>query len=165
MDAENALPLESRTPTRADLLFLCRSLNANGAKYIVVGGFAMAMHGLMRATMDIDLLIEGSAENQRKVQLALEALPDKAARQLEKGDLEKFIVVRVADEFMVDLMLKTCGLTYEEAASGIQTSALDGVSIPFASAKLMLRLKQTYREKDAMDRHFLEEKLRGQERG
>jgi hypothetical protein len=114
--------------------------------------------------MDIDILIEASAENQLKVRLAMEALPDQAVRDLREGDLEQYVVVRVADEFVVDLMLKTCGVSYDEAVPGIQTSVLDGVPIPFASVKLMLRLKQTYREKDAMDRHFLEEKLRSQSR-
>jgi hypothetical protein len=156
MDPEDALPLESRPPTKADLLLLCRSLNSRFAKYVVVGGFAM---------MDIDILIEASADNQHKVRLALEALPDKAVRDLRDRDLEQYVVVRVADEFVVDLMLKTCGISYDEDAAGIETRAIDGVPIPFASVKLMLRLKQTPREKDALDRHFLEEKLRSQAGG
>src|SRR5690606_6421907 len=45
MDPENAGSLESRTPTRADLLKICRSLNAHEAKYLVVGGFALIEQG------------------------------------------------------------------------------------------------------------------------
>jgi len=66
MDPENADPGESRAPTLADLLLLCRSLNAHGAKYMVVGGFAVNYHGYTRATMDIDLLVDSSRANQAK---------------------------------------------------------------------------------------------------
>jgi hypothetical protein len=50
MDPEDAQPLESRPPTKADLLLLCRSLKAHAAKYLIVGGFTMMAHGLMHAT-------------------------------------------------------------------------------------------------------------------
>lgn len=57
MDAEDAHPAESRPPTLADLLLICRSLNEQGARYLVVGGFAVNQHGFPRATVDIDLLV------------------------------------------------------------------------------------------------------------
>jgi hypothetical protein len=44
-----------------DLLKLCRSLNDAGANYIVIGGMAMVQAGFVRATEDIDLLIDPSA--------------------------------------------------------------------------------------------------------
>jgi len=160
MDAEDAEPLESRPPTKEDLLLLCRSLNEQGAKYLIVGGFAVIEHGFTRATEDIDLLVEASQENQKKVRVAMEMLPDKAVREMAEDDLEKYLVVRVADEIVVDLMINTCGVSYEEAVPGIEIHHIDGVPIPFASAKLLLRMKQTYREKDALDRQFLEEKLK-----
>jgi len=119
--------------------------------------------GLVRATEDIDLLIEGSRENQERVRSALEILPDKAVREILPDDLENYLVVRVADEIVVDLMLKACGVAYDEAKAGIVIRTLDDVPIPFASAKLMLRLKQTHREKDILDRQFLEQKLREQQ--
>ena len=77
MDPENADAAESRPPTLADLLLLCRSLNAQGARYMIVGGFAVNHHGFTRATMDVDLLIDSSAENQFKVKKSLEVLPDR----------------------------------------------------------------------------------------
>ena len=165
MDAPDAGSLESRTPTKADLLKICQSLNEQQAKYIVVGGFAVIEQGFIRTTEDIDFLIESSRENQAKVRQALEVLPDKAVRELSEGDLENYLVVRIADEVVVDLMLKACGVGYEEAESEVEMKEIEGVTIPYASAKLLLRMKQTYREKDAVDRAFLMTKLRGQEQG
>ncbi|HXD31727.1 MAG TPA: hypothetical protein VN643_11455 [Pyrinomonadaceae bacterium] len=57
-------------------------------------------------------------------------------------------------------MLSAGGVTYKEAEEEIESREIDGVSIPFASAKLLLRTKQTFRDKDIPDRLFLERKLR-----
>lgn len=165
MADENAHPLESRTPLPEDLVMVCRSLNQEGAKYIVVGGFAVMQHGFLRTTGDIDLLLESSLENQAKVKRALEVLPDKAVRELGNDDLRDWVVVRVADEVMVDLMMFACGISYEEAQAEIEWIAIDGVPIPFASPKLLLRTKQTYREKDAEDRLYLEQMIKGRQQG
>jgi hypothetical protein len=149
-----------RTPEQTDLAKLCAALNAEIARYIVVGGMAIIQQGFLRATEDIDLLLERSRENQSRVLKALEILPDKSVREIEKTDLDEYLVVRVADEIVVDLMLSACGVTYEEARNDVEMKVIEGVSIPFASANMLLRMKQTYRDKDIPDRLFLEEKLR-----
>ena len=159
MDPENAHPAESRPPTVTDLLTVCRSLNAQGANYMVVGGFAVNQHGFTRATMDIDVLIDDSPENQLQAKKALEVLPDKAVLELGEDDLRNYVVVRICDEVVVDLMTLSCGISYRDGESEIQVFTIDGVPIPFASAKLLLRTKQTFREKDAEDRMFLEAKI------
>jgi len=83
-----------RTPEENDLVKLCAALNSQDAKYIVIGGMAMNQHGMLRATEDIDLLVERSRENQQKVRTALEVLPDKAVREMAESDLDSFTVVR-----------------------------------------------------------------------
>jgi hypothetical protein len=161
MDPENAHPAESRPPTVRDPVMVCRSLNERGARYLVVGGFAVIQHGFTRATMDIDLLVEDSLENQVKVKQALEILTDMAVRELGDDDLRSYVVVRVADEVVVDLMRVACGIDFYEAEPEIQMFTIEGVSIPFASPKLLLRTKQTLRDKDVEDRSFLQQKIAG----
>ena len=159
MADENAHPLESRIPLPDDLVKVCREMNARGAKYMVVGGFAVIQHGYLRNTGVIDLLIDDSPENQVRTKRALEILPDKAVRELGDDDLRNYVVVRVCDEVVVDLMTMACGISYKEAEPEIEIFTIDGVPIPFASAKLLLRTKQTYLDKDAEDRLFLEQKI------
>ena len=151
----------SRTPEQSDLVKLCAALNAQGANYIVVGGMAVVQQGFLRATEDIGLLLENSRQNQARVRKALEVLPDKAVREMSEDDLDAYGVVRVADEIVVDLMLSACGIGYDDAIDEVESVAIQGVPIPFASAKLLLRMKQTYRDKDIPDRIFLQEKLGG----
>src|SRR5688572_15398185 len=110
MDVEDAdAPLRPpRAATLEDLVDLCRELNAQGAKYVVVGGFAIRAAGYIRETVDVDLLVDTSLENEAKVYRSLEYLPDKAVRELEAGEIGKYTVVRVHDEFTVDLMKSAC---------------------------------------------------------
>jgi hypothetical protein len=163
METEDAdSPLEPRLPTLEDLLFLCRSLNEAAAKYVVIGGWAVIQHGFERTTSDIDLLVEASPQNFQKIKTAMLKLPDGAIRQLEPDDLDKFIVVRVGDEFVVDLMKRSCGIEYAEASREIDLIRVHDVDIPFANARLLWRTKQTHREKDVLDRAFLGELLKQQ---
>jgi hypothetical protein len=120
---------------------------------------AIVQQGFLRATEDIALLLESSRQNQAKVRRALEILPDKAILEMTEDDLDVYGVVRVADEIVVDLMLSACGVGYDEGSTEIESVVIQGVPIPFASAKLLLRMKQTYRDKDIPDRIFLEQKL------
>ena len=160
MDDESPTPLEdTRPPSVEDLARLAISLYELGAKYIVIGGFAIIAAGYTRATMDIDLLVDTSLENDAKVRDALADLPDQAILELGPGEIANYVVVRVCDEFAVDLMAKACGLTYDDAKDMIQFREHFGVKIPFASPTLLWKTKQTYREKDAMDRVFLRKLL------
>jgi hypothetical protein len=155
----------TRVPTDADLVALARELNRLGVAYVVVGGFAINRLGYIRATEDIDLLIARDLANQALVKQALEILPDRAVRELGDEDLAQWVVVRVNDDITVDLMTEACGVRYEDTTPGIEIADIDGVRIPFASAELMLKMKQSPREKDAADRSFLQQLIRARNPG
>lgn len=165
MDDERADASEDelipRLPSVEDLLELCRELNARGAQYVVVGGFAVRASGLARETMDVDLLVAADLENEARVYKALEILPDQAVLELKPGEVSAYGVVRVADEIIVDLMKSACGIEYAEAAKEVVIREVEGVPIPFASPRLLWRMKKpTHREKDAGDLAFLREYFR-----
>ena len=160
MDKKNNEYLESRPPTLEDFLRLCRHLNENKVKYIVIGGMAIIQHGFVRATEDIDLLIESGIENEEKIKKALSYLPDNAVNDISPGDINKYSVVRVADEIIIDLMKAACSIDYEAASESIIEVDLEGVKIPFASMELLWKMKQTLREKDLIDKAFLAERLK-----
>jgi hypothetical protein len=150
--------LASRPPLEADLVGLCRELNQRGAKYLVVGGFAIISAGYPRFTGDIDIMVASDRENEAKVFGALSTLPDNAVSELEPGELQKYNVIRVGDEILVDLMVSAGGIKYEEAAKEIVVREVAGEPIPFASPRLLWRMKVvTHREKDAGDLLFLRE--------
>jgi hypothetical protein len=149
----------SRPATLEDLVALCSALNNRGARYVIIGGTAMIQLGFVRATEDIDLLIQ-TGENERKVIDGVATLPDHAAKEIQPGEIEKYEVIRVADEIVVDLMAKATGISFEMAEPFIEFHEIRGVKVPFASAQLMLKLKQGVREKDVLDRRFIEALLK-----
>jgi len=159
MDDDNGTKKEeltSRAPTQEDFVNLCAKLNKLEARYIVIGGFAIITAGYPRSTMDIDYVIDTSLKNEALVYQALESLPDQAVKELLPGEVSQYNVVRVADEIVVDLMASACGIDYEEAIKDSIIRTIDGVPIPFASPRLLWRMKEkTHREKDAPDLLFL----------
>ncbi len=158
-DADTPEVEESRPPTQAEITSLCRRLNELGARYIVVGGLAIQQAGYPRPTFDVDLIIDLAPGNEAKILLAVSELPEHAAAELKVGEVAEFTVIRVADVFTVDLMKSACGLAYADLIDDAVVRELDGVSIPFASPKKLWLMKQTYREKDAVDRLFLKQLL------
>jgi hypothetical protein len=48
-----------------------KSLNSNGVEYLLIGGYAVAIHGHVRATHDIDVWVRISPENAARIQRAL----------------------------------------------------------------------------------------------
>jgi hypothetical protein len=65
-----------------------RELCAQGAEFVVVGAYALAFHGVPRATGDIDLLVRPSAENARRVLRALIRNKRSTGRTKDLADVE-----------------------------------------------------------------------------
>ncbi|MFM2199521.1 MAG: hypothetical protein RLZZ505_2953 [Verrucomicrobiota bacterium] len=146
----------SRAPHMEDLVALCARLNELGANYLVIGGWAIISSGFRRTTEDLDFIIATDPANEAKVFQALETLPDKAVLELEPGEVSKYTVVRVNDEITVDLMASASGIFYDEAKNDVIVRNITGVPIPFASPRLLYRMKEkTHREKDRADLLFL----------
>lgn len=143
------------------LVRVCSLLNKHGARYLVIGGHACILHGLVRTTEDVDLLIEDAEENFRKVIAALSELEDGAAAELTPKDLAENVVVKIADEVEVDVSRIAWKVSFIDAiVSAIQTE-IEGVKIPYVDLKTLIATKDTYREQDRADiahlRRLLEE--------
>ena len=158
MDDQDAAAY-ARAPEPEDLVRICRALNDAGARYVLIGGFAVMAHGASRFTKDIDLLVDDAPENIARVKQGLGILADNAAAEVADGDVRDHTVVRVVDEVIVDLMGRACGLAYADVAADIEWHDLAGVRVPVASPSALIRMKDTYRPQDAIDRSFLQEIL------
>lgn len=100
----------------ADFLDLLTALNAAEARFLVVGGYAVGIHGRPRATKDLDIWIEASADNARRV---LQALRDFGA---PLGDLTENDLATLGTGFKmgeppsrVDILTQIEGLRFEDA--------------------------------------------------
>ncbi|MFZ4537322.1 nucleotidyl transferase AbiEii/AbiGii toxin family protein [Propionivibrio sp.] len=141
-----------------DLKALVQSLNQHGVEYLLIGGYALFVHGYHRATTDIDLLVPATQAAGKKVKAALMVLPDQAAKDLDPEWFTEGDNIRVADAFPVDIMLNACGETYETLRQFAITVDLEGIPVHTVSLEGLLRTKQTVRDKD-VSLHVLERAL------
>ena len=139
------------------LLSVCDLLNKHRVKYIIAGAFACILHGLVRTTEDVDILISPDPENCQKVIDALSEMSDHAAAELTVQDLIENMVVKVADEVEVDVSKSAWSVSYEEAIENAKEVVLSGIRIPFLSLPDLIKSKETYREKDQLDLLSLKE--------
>ncbi len=133
------------------LLRVCGLLNAAGANYLVAGAYAMILNSVIRATEDVDILIENSPENFQKVIDGLSNLADGAARELTPKDFVENVVVKIADEVEVDVTTSAWSVTYGEAVQNARVVVIDGVRIPYLSLEDLIRSKLTQRDQDRAD--------------
>lgn len=154
----------ARPATVEDLKLLIKSLNDQGAEYLLIGGYALFALGYPRATTDIDLLVPQSLESGARVKRALLALPEKAATDIDPRWFETDETIRVADEFIVDLLFNACGETYASLQPHTVTIDLDGIPVRTLDLAGMLKTKQSARDRDRMDRFALERALAERER-
>ena len=158
---------EPRPATEADMVRLLRSLCDHQVDYVLIGGQALNLHGFLRGTADIDLLLPMNEVNGRKVLDALAFLQDNAAHDVDPAWLTEPGTVRVADEIVVDLMtLAANGETYDSLRDHIEKRDADGYSFYILDIDGLMRTKQSVRPKDKMDMEVLRRMkvLRNQEK-
>ena len=104
-------------PETLPLLRVCALLNAADARYLIAGGHACILHGIVRTTDTeyVDLLIEPTEENCARVIQALAQLEDGVAAELTPRDLLDSVVVKIADEVEVDVSTQAWKVTYADA--------------------------------------------------
>ena len=149
----------ARPATIADLKAVIRSLNENKVDYFLIGGYALFAHGYYRATTDIDILVPPTTEQAKRVIKALLILPERVSEQIDPAWFEEGETIRVADEFIVDLLFNACGETNQTLARYAEIVDLDGIPVRTLSLEGLLLTKQTVRDKDVMDRVVLQKAI------
>lgn len=136
---------------------VCAPLNAERARYIVVGATAMQLWGTTRATLDIDILIDPTVANAKRVLRALSTIGFGLASEHLAKDVATRVVTMLGDSPNVDILTRAWNVTWKEAAPRATTFLVEGVSIRAASIDDLIESKRTGRLQDAADIEVLEE--------
>lgn len=138
-------------------------LNAHHAKYVLVGATAMQFWGTTRATRDIDILIQASVANARRVLAGLGEVGFGFAREWLAEEVAAKPVTIIGDSPRVDILTVAWSVHYAEAARDATVFTVEGVKVPTASIEHLIASKRTGRLQDAADIEVLEEirRLRG----
>ena len=133
------------------------------ARYVLFGATAMQLWGTTRATRDINILIEATGDNARRVLAALSRTGAGLARESLAEDVATKPVTVIGDSPRVDVMTVAWSVRYPKAAKAAVTFELEGVPIPTASIEHLIASKRTDRLQDAADVEVLEaiRRLRG----
>lgn len=142
---------------RGKLATVCGALNDAGAKYLLAGAQAGILWGHVRATRDIDLLIEPTEENARLVLEALDSIGFVLTRDLDPGQVATSPVTVIGDLWHVNLFNLAWSVRYEDAISEARIFEVDGIQIPIISLRHLIASKRTGRLQDAADIEVLEQ--------
>jgi len=153
---EEGAPRRGVTP-RAIAAQVCEALNRSRAHYLVIGGVACILHGYVRGTEDVDILIERTAANATRVLAALAQVGYGFAHEWEPEAILKRPITVIGDDPAVDVFTVAWKVKYEQAAPRAGVVPVDGVEIPLISLDDLIETKRTGRLKDAADIEELEE--------
>ena len=144
-------------------LDLIKTLNEKEVDYILIGGYAVVLHGFTRATQDIDLFINPTEENVRKLKSALiKHFNDASIDEITLSELQKYPVIRYGTDqgFYIDIIVKI-GDVFNYSDLEYEIKEIENVGIRTATASTLLKLKSnTNREIDQLDIKFLELKIK-----
>jgi hypothetical protein len=133
------------------VLRLCRLLNQHRVRYLIAGGVAANLHGSVRATKDVDILVPRDRANMERLLAALSELPFGVARELDAATLVDKPITIVGDDPRVDVMTVAWTLTFERAWPNRVVRRIGGVRVPYLSLEDLKRSKRTGRSKDDAD--------------
>jgi len=131
---------------------MLRMFNKYGVKYLVVGAYAMGNYGYSRHTLDIDLWIEKSTDNAKKIQKAFDDFGvtyEITINELTSGN----IVFQIGIEPMrIDILTDIDGVSFFDAWQNRTSNSLFGEEIHFIGFRDLLKNKSaTDRVKDKYD--------------
>ena len=158
----NPVHLKKIKMSPADIGRLFEVLAQNRVKYILIGGFAMAFHGHVRATMDIDLWVRNDPGNMEALKKALVALGIEEVKWMRTDTqlVAGITVFTLPDsDLSIDLMHNLKNFKeadFDNCFKNAKTGTYQGLEIPVLEASELLQEKLTASSaKDIPDIMFL----------
>ena len=142
----------------SDYRDMIECLQREGVEFMLVGGYAVALHGWPRMTFDIDFWIMANPQNAAAVLRALKAF-GAPLMDLKEEDFHKpGIVFQIGTEPQrIDILSAISGVAYEDADSRAVRMEVDGLSLKvIALDDLIANKRASGRPKDIVDAMTLE---------
>jgi len=138
---------------------MLRVLSEEGTKFLLIGAYAMAAHGYVRATMDMDIWVERSRENSEAIMRALQRFGASLEGLTSENLIEEKNVFRIGvPPRSIDILTSLTHQEFEKAYEKAISVDLEGVSVKVISLPDLIRSKRTTGRKiDAADVEALEE--------
>lgn len=144
-------------------LSVLNALQQEEVDYVLIGGFAIVLHGSSRFTEDMDIFIRNTEKNIERLRKALNSVfNDDSISEITSQEIQNYAVIRygTAEDFYIDI-IGNIGekFSYDDILS--EEIIVEGVKIKIATIESLYKLKEkTYRAVDQNDLLFLAEKLK-----
>jgi hypothetical protein len=133
------------------------SFQEHNVKYVVIGGIAAVLHGVPRATFDLDILIEATPDNAQRLLDALLAADLGTAALISANELLAHEITVFSDRVRIDVQTATPGLYFEDAWQNRETMEYQGQALYVVSRDDLIASKRAAgREVDLEDVRLLE---------
>jgi hypothetical protein len=135
---------------------LLRAFEQHGVEYVLVGSMAMAVHGVVRATRDIDFFVRPSEQNIDRLKRALRAVYedasiDEISHTDLAGDYPAIQYVPPDGDYSIDILARL-GEAFQFDDLDSETVAVDDVTIRVATPRTLVDMKKnTIRPQDKID--------------
>lgn len=138
---------------------LLRAFAEAEVRFLVVGAYALALHGRPRATGDLDLWVEATAENAARVLRALRAFGAPLQEVTEADFSRPGIVFQIGlPPRRIDLLTELTGLEFTEAWNERVRHRMGPCEVDFLGRKSLIKNKgATGRPQDLVDLESLQE--------
>lgn len=130
----------------ADIKDFLTALSAAGVRYVVVGAYAVASHGLVRATSDFDVLVEPTADNAGRLERAIREF---AGTSLEYFGVSAAELARPRFGFFmgvepdrIDVLTRIAGVGFSRAWRGRMSAEVVGVDVPVLGLDELIAAKR-----------------------
>ncbi|RJR16511.1 MAG: hypothetical protein C4581_09820 [Nitrospiraceae bacterium] len=136
---------------------ILQNLSKNKVKFLVVGAYAMGVHGYPRATGDLDIWVDVSPDNSELVYKSLVEFGAPLSHINRDTFIEEGIVLQIGiAPRRIDIITQIDGVDFRSAYAEKLVVELEGLAIPFLSRDDLIRNKEsTGREKDRVDVQYL----------
>jgi len=140
-----------------DYYEMLQTLSEHKVKFIVVGAYALGVHGYPRATGDIDIWVANDSGNSRSVFNALAAFGSPVANISGDTFSEPNITFQIGvAPRRIDIITSISGVSFNDAYVAREEVEVDGLIIPFLSKTHLIQNKEaTGRKKDKLDVEYL----------
>lgn len=130
-----------------------KSLNARHVEYLVVGGYAVGLHGYPRATADIDIWVRSTAANAERVMAAVQDFGFSSPELRTELFLSPRCLVRFGvPPFRIELMTTIDGVEFDACQSRKVIFDIEGLTVPVISlADLKVNKQAAGRHRDLND--------------
>ena len=126
----------------SDLIELLSSLNDHKVRYLIIGGYAYAVHAEPRYTKDLDIWVDSTPQNAKRVFACLKSFGAPVSTLAEKNFSEPgMLLIFGREPNRVDILNHLKGLSFASAYKDSIRVIVDNVTVRVVSLEHLIKLK------------------------